>query len=299
MSEYQRVFSGRLEHARRVRGVSWKELALRSRIPLSDLEDFAATRSVPHVPALCRLADALNVSTDYLVGRSDYPPGSGQAPAIPGGNTVNYSRASVDRIRQAADRLEREAAELRRVVEHLEGGFDTGDREATPPPHPPDEAPPPTAATYGLKRVRCSGCPERRRCPNILERNRIRKVNKCQECHNAENATRNRLNRAKRKPERPNGAARKRPLQTLKTVRCSGCPERPDCTNLLKRYRVQKTNQCWQCLAGQDKTRMQRHQNIKRSTSQPKLRSVWHGGEGLSAGAPSSLDPNTLPSKGV
>ena len=73
MNEYRRVFPGRLEHARKVLGVSWKELALRSQIPLSILGEFAAAnRVVPCVTILCRLADALNVSTDYLAGHSDY-----------------------------------------------------------------------------------------------------------------------------------------------------------------------------------------------------------------------------------
>ena len=73
MTEYRRVFPGRLERARKVLGLSWKDLALRSQIPLSILGEFAAANQVvPSVTILCRLADALNISTDYLAGRSDY-----------------------------------------------------------------------------------------------------------------------------------------------------------------------------------------------------------------------------------
>ena len=157
----------------------------------------------------------------------------------------------------------------------------------------------PKVAGYGLKRVRCSGCPERPRCPNILERERIRKVNKCRECHNAESLTRNRLARARRKLEPRNRSAGKRALPTLKEVRCSGCSLRPDCSNLVKRYAVRKVNLCFACLDAEAKSAEQRLHKTKQPSSPPRLRSVWHGGEGLSSGAPSSLDPNTLPGMGV
>ena len=68
MTEYHRLFPERMEHARRVLGMSWKELALRSKVSLSILGEFAsANQIVPCVTILCRLADTLNVSTDYLL----------------------------------------------------------------------------------------------------------------------------------------------------------------------------------------------------------------------------------------
>ena len=229
---------------------------------------------------------------------------------------MTYTRASVAVLRRAAYRLEREAAELRRVADALEAAFDAGDakraveaptpaplapevevredgetvyqsKPAEPPPAPPQDKTliTPEVAGYRLKKVRCSGCPQRPRCPNILERKRIGKVNKCPECHAAEAATRARLARAKRKP-RPKGATRK---PVLKAVRCSGCPQRPNCTNVVKRYRVLKVNQCWKCIATQVDSSAQRYRAIKQSTSEPKVRSVWHGGEGLARCSASSL----------
>ena len=70
---------------------------------------------------------------------------------------MNFSHELVERIKDAADRLEREAAELRRVVEHLEGGFDTGDREATPPPPPSGRSAPSNGG-----HVRAEACPLQR-----------------------------------------------------------------------------------------------------------------------------------------
>ena len=154
-------------------------------------------------------------------------------------------------------------------------------------------------ARYGLKKVRCSGCPERPRCPNILERKRIKKVNKCRECHNAESLTRNRLARAKRKLEPRNRSAGKRALPTLKEVRCSGCSQRPDCSNLVKRYAVRKVNLCFACLDAEAKSAEQRLHKIKQSSSPPRVRSVWHGGEGLSRCSASSLGRDSLVGTGV
>ena len=72
MSEYPRLFPERLGHARRALGWSWKDLAVRSQITLPTLEELMLNRMPPSVAILCQLADVLNVSTDYLVGRSDY-----------------------------------------------------------------------------------------------------------------------------------------------------------------------------------------------------------------------------------
>ena len=234
------------------------------------------------------------------MSESRLPAGSDQAPAIERGSAVNYSRASVEGIRAAAHEMEQSAARLRRIADVLEAEFDARDREAVPTPPRGSSLITPEVASYRLKRVRCSGCPERPRCPNVLERKRIGKVNKCRECRSAEGLTRTRLSRAKRKSESSlNGSARKRALPTLKEVRCSGCPERPDCANVVKRYRVRKVNQCWQCLAAQGKTRTQRQRAIKRPTCEPKVRSVWHGGEGLSRCSASSLSWGTFERAGV
>ena len=157
----------------------------------------------------------------------------------------------------------------------------------------------PEVAGYGLKRVRCSRCPERPHCPNILERKRIRKVNKCRECHNAETLTRNRLARARRKLEPRNRSAGKRALPTLKEVRCSRCSLRPDCSNLVKRYAVRKVNLCFACLDAEAKSAEQRLHKIKQSSSPPRVRSVWHGGEGLSRCSASSLGRDSLVRTGV
>ena len=202
------------------------------------------------------------------------------------------------RIRSIADGLEGQAVELRRLANLLEGGGNTGNPETVAAPPQGKSLITPEVAGYGLTRVRCSGCPERPDCSNILERKRIGKVNKCRQCHSAQAITRSRLYNAKRRAALPAGTSRKRALPTLKKVCCSGCPQRPNCTSVVKRYRVQKVNKCWKCVDAEATTSAQRYQSTKRRNGQPMLRSVWHGGEGLSRCSASSLSRDSFEGTG-
>ena len=86
----------------------------------------------------------------------------------------------------------------------------------------------------------------------------------------------------------------------LRRVRCSGCPERPHCSNSVERHRVQKVNHCWQYIDAEAKAGRRRYRQSKRPAGQPKFRSVWHGGEGLSQGSvPSSLGRGSIEEAGV
>lgn len=62
---------GRLARCRRERGLQQKILAKRAGIAAVTLSRFENGASRPSLPALCRLAHALDVSVDYLVGRTD------------------------------------------------------------------------------------------------------------------------------------------------------------------------------------------------------------------------------------
>ena len=63
------AFSNRLREARILRALNQRELAERLGVPPSSIAHFEGGRRKPSVANLVRLADALNVTTDFLLGR--------------------------------------------------------------------------------------------------------------------------------------------------------------------------------------------------------------------------------------
>ena len=63
------VFQERLLVVRRRRGWSQGKLATASGLFTTDISKYERGQSLPTLPRLVRLADALHVSTDYLLGR--------------------------------------------------------------------------------------------------------------------------------------------------------------------------------------------------------------------------------------
>lgn len=70
------IFKKRLRTAREFRELSQGELAKRARLQASAVSHFETGTRKPSFDNLKRLADALRVSTDYLLGRSDEMEGS-------------------------------------------------------------------------------------------------------------------------------------------------------------------------------------------------------------------------------
>lgn len=76
MSEEQKptdIFPERLRAARELRGLSQTELAAEAKMPASSIAHFEGGARKPSFDNLKRLAGVLNVSTDYLLGRTDDP----------------------------------------------------------------------------------------------------------------------------------------------------------------------------------------------------------------------------------
>ena len=71
------IFSERLKTARDLRKMSQGDLAVKSGLQPSAISHFETASRSPSFDNLKRLADALNVTTDYLIGRSDNPTASG------------------------------------------------------------------------------------------------------------------------------------------------------------------------------------------------------------------------------
>lgn len=66
------IFRQRLKSARELRGYNQEELAKRARMPPSSIAHFETGRK-PSFDSLRRLAIALEITTDYLLGRVDSP----------------------------------------------------------------------------------------------------------------------------------------------------------------------------------------------------------------------------------
>lgn len=80
---------------------------------------------------------------------------------------------------------------------------------------------------------------------------------------------------------------------------CAGCPDRPECANKIASPRRRKNAKCEECKRLMNNAGLRSLRARKKAQKDPKSKTVWRGGEGLSSGAPSSLDPNALPSMGV
>lgn len=63
------VFQERLLLARRRRAMSQEALADKAHLFKTDISKYERGQSMPTLPRLVRLADALEISTDYLLGR--------------------------------------------------------------------------------------------------------------------------------------------------------------------------------------------------------------------------------------
>ena len=66
-----RVFGDRLKAARDLRRMSQGELAEKCRLPPSSISHFESAKRKPSFDNLRKLAAALEVTTDYLLGRSE------------------------------------------------------------------------------------------------------------------------------------------------------------------------------------------------------------------------------------
>ncbi|MBP29006.1 helix-turn-helix transcriptional regulator [Methylobacterium sp.] len=71
------IFQQRLQAARELRKLTQSQLAATAGLPASSVSHFEAGARKPSFDNLKRLAGALAVTTDYLLGRSDDPDTSG------------------------------------------------------------------------------------------------------------------------------------------------------------------------------------------------------------------------------
>lgn len=67
------IFKKRLKDARNLRGLSQGDLAGRAGLPPSSIAHFEAASRKPSFDTLHKIANALEVTADYLLGRTDDP----------------------------------------------------------------------------------------------------------------------------------------------------------------------------------------------------------------------------------
>lgn len=67
------IFQERLKAARDLRGWSQADLGVRAKMPPSSIAHFESGSRKPSFDTLRRLANALEVTTDYLLGRTNDP----------------------------------------------------------------------------------------------------------------------------------------------------------------------------------------------------------------------------------
>jgi transcriptional regulator with XRE-family HTH domain len=72
------IFKERLKSARSLRGMNQAELAAKAGLPAASVSHFESGPRKPSFDNLKSLASALNVTTDYLLGRSDTPEASAE-----------------------------------------------------------------------------------------------------------------------------------------------------------------------------------------------------------------------------
>ena len=98
-----KIFSSRLRATRERRNLKQSELANRAGLQAAAVSHFETGRRAPSFDNLRRLADALNVTTDYLIGRTDEPTSSGP---------------NIDKLFRSADELSE--ADLETLAEFAE-----------------------------------------------------------------------------------------------------------------------------------------------------------------------------------
>ncbi len=69
MTDLRKMFAYRLVQARRIRCMSQADLATKSGLHPAAISHFETGNRMPSIPNLKRLADALNIKTDHLLGR--------------------------------------------------------------------------------------------------------------------------------------------------------------------------------------------------------------------------------------
>lgn len=99
------IFSVRLRSARELRAMSQADLAHAADLQPSAISHFETSTRSPSFDNLRKLADALKVTTDYLIGRSDEPALSSEVAGRLFRHAEKLSSADLKMLEQMAQTL--------------------------------------------------------------------------------------------------------------------------------------------------------------------------------------------------
>lgn len=100
-----KIFAERVKAARTLRGWSQAELAEASKLQVSAVSHFETGTRSPSFDNLRKIADALQVTTDYLIGRSDAPNLSTQTAASLFRKAEKLTAQDLEFLEKMADQL--------------------------------------------------------------------------------------------------------------------------------------------------------------------------------------------------
>lgn len=110
-SEKTKIFSQRLRKARELRKMSQADISERTGLQPSAISHFETGRRMPSFDNLKRLADALNVTTDYLLGRAEEPTVTGPIIDKIYRHVSNLSQSDLQILAEMADLLSKKKKE--------------------------------------------------------------------------------------------------------------------------------------------------------------------------------------------
>jgi transcriptional regulator with XRE-family HTH domain len=105
------LFPDRLRSARQLRGFSQSELADKAGLQPSAVSHFETGRRAPSFDNLKALSDALQVTTDYLLGRVDEPTLSGTVATQLFRHASHMTKSDLDTLTSFAEMLAKKAAQ--------------------------------------------------------------------------------------------------------------------------------------------------------------------------------------------
>jgi transcriptional regulator with XRE-family HTH domain len=100
-----KIFADRLKAARALRGLNQAELAEATKLQVSAISHFETDTRSPSFDNLRKLADALQVTTDYLIGRSDLAGLSNESAANLFRKAEKLTTKDLEFLEQMADEL--------------------------------------------------------------------------------------------------------------------------------------------------------------------------------------------------
>ncbi|MFN7544623.1 MAG: helix-turn-helix domain-containing protein [Acidobacteriota bacterium] len=103
------IFPERLRHARQMRALSQSDLAEKTGLQPSAVSHFETGRRAPSFDNLKVLSDALQVTTDYLLGRVDEPRLTGAVASQLFRHAENMSTSDLDTLTSFAEMLAKKA----------------------------------------------------------------------------------------------------------------------------------------------------------------------------------------------